>query len=150
MVTWDTDLRQVLLHYQNDDQALFGLAVRTVLVSGKLIARCGIRIESAWNRNLEQPDWEGLGALGSPALSSRGAVEVPIFQNWLSGMQKDKAVVMKPGRLLREVRASELRRNPKGPKEPVMSPPVPGAFLGDGVLGAFPLCNSLVSPRSSA
>ena len=90
----------------------------TVLVSGELTARYLIMVESACDRTPKQLDWEGLEALVSPALSSRGAVEVPIFQNWLSGVQKDKAVVMKQGRLLREERASELRRKPKGPKEP--------------------------------
>ncbi len=50
----------------------------------------------------------------TPALTLKGAIEVPVFNNWLSGVQKDRAVVLKQGRLLREERAAETKRGGKG------------------------------------
>ena len=39
-----------------------------------------------------------------------GAVELPQFNAWLTGVQQDHAQIMKQGRLLREERAAEKKR----------------------------------------
>ena len=54
-------------------------------------------IEAACDRNPKQPDWEGLDIL----------VVAPMNAT----CQRDKAVVLKQGRLLREERAAEPKRS---------------------------------------
>jgi hypothetical protein len=87
----------------------------TAVVSGELACRYLVMIEAACDRNPKQPDWEGLDAFVSSALNAKGAVEVPQFTSWVSGVQKDKAVVLKQGRLLREERAAEAKRSKEKP-----------------------------------
>eukprot|EP00974_Lingulodinium_polyedra_P073696 7135602-Lingulodinium_polyedra.AAC.1 len=79
-------------------------------VCGEFAVRYLVMIESACDRNPKQPDWEGLEALACPVVGARGAIEVPKFTSWVSSVQKDRAVVLKQGRLLREERLAESKR----------------------------------------
>ena len=89
----------------------------TNCISLELVNRYLVMVESACDRNPKAPDWDGLEALVTPAISLRGAVEVPKFQNWLSSNQRDRAVILKQGRLLREERASEQKRKKDNKKD---------------------------------
>ena len=80
----------------------------------ELTVRHVVRIEQAVARNAKMPDWEGLDEIISTRLAPSGAVEVPAFASWLSGLQRDKAQVLKQGRLLREERVAEGKRKGSG------------------------------------
>ena len=90
-------------------------------ICAELTTRYLVTVEAACDRNPKMPDWEGLDLLVSNAFTHRGAVELPKFKDWASSVQKDKAVIMKQGRLLREERAAEAKRrgqnNKKGEAE---------------------------------
>ena len=88
----------------------------TNCVSAELLVRYLVMIEAACDRNPKQPDWEGLEVLVNTATTARGAIELPKFNSWVSSLQKDRAVVLKQGRLLREERAAEAKRR-AGKKE---------------------------------
>ena len=83
-------------------------------VCAEICARYLVMVEQACDKNPKAPDWDGLEVLVSPAMTQKGAVEVPVFQSWVSGVQKDRAIVLKQGRLLREERASDAKRRGKG------------------------------------
>ena len=76
------------------------------------IVRRTIMIEIAVSRDSQSPDWEGLDMMLSTTLTDAGAVDVQKFNTWVSGVQKDHAVVMKQGRLLRE--EQDIARKKKG------------------------------------
>ena len=59
----------------------------------------------------------------STTLTDAGAVDVTKFSSWIAGVQKDQAVMLKQGRLLRE--EQETQRKKKGvPKaKPGDAPP---------------------------
>jgi len=99
-------LRVLLLIDQVDGLNVIGV---------ELLVRFLIMIEGACDRNPKQPAWEGLGVIVNNTVSSRGALETSGFTSWLSTIQKDKATVLKQGRLLREERAAEEKKN-KGDK----------------------------------
>ena len=82
----------------------------TNVMSAELVVRWLVLIENAVARNPKQPDWEGLEHVVASKVSSTGAAEVPGFMSWLTNVQKDQAQVMKQGRLLREERAAEGKR----------------------------------------
>ena len=87
------------------------------LLVGELSVRYLVMIEAAADRNPRMPDWEGLESMVAQAVNGKGAVEVPKFANWVSTVQRDRAMIMKQGRLLREERAAESKRKaPKGGK----------------------------------
>ena len=76
------------------------------------IVRRIIMIETAVSRDSRSPDWDGLDMMLSTTLTDAGAVDVQKFNTWVSGVQKDRAVVLKQGRLLRE--EQEIQKKKKG------------------------------------
>ena len=89
----------------------------TNLLGGELVVRWIVLIESAVSRNPKQPDWDGLEHVVASKVTTSGAAEVPGFMTWLTTIQKDQAQVMKQGRLLREERAAEGKRQKEKDKE---------------------------------
>ena len=87
----------------------------------ELAVRYLVFVEAAVGRNPKQPDWDGLELIVAGALSTAGSVEVPRFQEWLSGVQRDQAQIMKQGRLLRELKAAAAKA--KGKKDEKDPPP---------------------------
>ena len=86
----------------------------TQLVAAEYLARWAVCIEMATQKNPKQPDWEGLDVLVNGRLKDTGAAEIPVFTAWLTTQQQAQAQIMKQGRLLREERAAEKKRqNPK-------------------------------------
>jgi hypothetical protein len=84
----------------------------------ELCCRYLVLVESATASNPRQPDWEGLEMVVAGTVTPLGQIETPGFNEWMSGVQRDSAQVMKQGRLLREERAAATKRkDPKGPKE---------------------------------
>ena len=85
------------------------------MMTAELLCRWLVSIEAAVSRNPKQPDWEGLDHIVAGKLTAAGAIEVPQFTSWLTGVQRDQAQVMKQGRLLREERAADYKkRDTKG------------------------------------
>ena len=80
------------------------------MLTAELLCRWLVSIEAAVSRNPKQPDWEGLDHIVAGKLTSSGAIEVPRFTSWLTGVQRDQAQVMKQGRLLREERVAESKK----------------------------------------
>ena len=80
------------------------------LVSGELLVCHLVSLERAAERNPKNPDWDGLDDMITAQLSVTGRVEVPVVTTWLSSLQRDKAQVLKQGRLSREERAAEAKR----------------------------------------
>ena len=87
----------------------------TQLASFEYIVRRIIMIETAVSRDSRSPDWEGVDMMLSTTLTDAGAVDVTKFSAWIAGVQKDQAVVLKQGRLLREEQdvARKKRGDPK-------------------------------------
>ena len=84
------------------------------LVSGELAFRNILRTEAAVSRNLKQPNREGLDIYTASAMSAEGALETRVFQQWVASIQKDRAIVLKQGRQLRDENALEIKRKGKG------------------------------------
>eukprot|EP00971_Amphidinium_carterae_P070349 1391402-Amphidinium_carterae.2 len=82
--------------------------------SGEYAARWMMLLESAAARNPRVPDMEGLELMVAGKFNSQGGIEAAGFNQWLTGVQRDQAQVMKQGRLLREERASEQKRSQGG------------------------------------
>ena len=80
-----------------------------------------VMIKTAVSRDSRSPDWDGVDMMMSTTLTDAGAVDVTKFSSWIAGVQKDQAVVLKQGWLLRE--EQETQRKKKG---------VPKARTGDG------------------
>eukprot|EP00971_Amphidinium_carterae_P046513 916303-Amphidinium_carterae.1 len=80
--------------------------------SGEYAARWMMLLESAASRNPKVPDMEGLELMVAGKFNTQGGIEAAGFTQWLTGVQRDQAQVMKQGRLLREERAAEQKRNP--------------------------------------
>ena len=59
-------------------------------------------IETAVSCDSRSPDWECLDMMLSTSLTGAGAVGVQQINTWVSGVQKDQAVVLWQGGLLRE------------------------------------------------
>lgn len=81
----------------------------TSCIGIELSIRYLVMVEAACDRN----------ALVCTSVSSRGSLKLPKFDGWVSSVQRDCAVVLKQGRLLREDRAADAKRR-GGPasKEP--------------------------------
>ena len=90
----------------------------TNCVCAELVTRYLVMVEAACDRNPKQPDWEGLEMMIATPVSSRGAAELPLFNSWMSGLQRDRAVVLKQGRLLREERQVVEKRKGGGKNKP--------------------------------
>lgn len=82
----------------------------TRLHSAEYLTRWVVLIEAATQKNPKQPDWEGLEVMVSGRLKESGAAELPGFTTWLTGVQRDHAQIMKQGRMLREERAADRKR----------------------------------------
>ena len=54
--------------------------------------------------------------MSNHSISAKGSVELPLFTAWVSASQRDQALVMKQGRLLREERHSDNLRRSKDKK----------------------------------
>ena len=80
------------------------------LVGIEMMIRRLITIEMAVARNPRCPDWEGLDVVIASRIGESGQAAVQDFETWLSSTQRDQAVVLKQGRLLREERAAQDRR----------------------------------------
>eukprot|EP00971_Amphidinium_carterae_P348897 6490727-Amphidinium_carterae.5 len=78
--------------------------------SGEYAARWMMLLESAAARNPKVPDMEGLELMVAGKFNTQGGIEATGFNQWLTGVQRDQAQVMKQGRLLREERAAEQKR----------------------------------------
>ena len=93
------------------------------LSSFEYIVRRMIMIETAVSRDSRSPDWDGLDMMLSTTLTDAGAVDVTKFSSWIAGVQKDQAVVLKQGRLLREEQETQKKKRgvPKG--KPGDAPP---------------------------
>jgi hypothetical protein len=66
--------------------------------------------EMAVDRNPKHPDYSGLAlAIGSPTQAS-GAAMTQKWTEWLAGRQKDRAIILKQARLLREEREADWKR----------------------------------------
>ena len=75
----------------------------------QLLRKCA-QDEMAVDRNPKHPDYSGLStALGAPTQTS-GAALTQKWTEWLSTRQKDRAIVMKQARLLREERKADWKR----------------------------------------
>ena len=70
-----------------------------------------IMIEMAVNRNPKAPDWEGLEMVVAARVNDTGGVSVPKFMNWVGDQQKTEAQVLKQGRLIREERDADRKKN---------------------------------------
>ena len=77
-----------------------------------IVLRRMVMIETAVSRDARSPDWDGLDMMLSTTLTDACAVDVTKFSSWIAGVQKDQAVVLKQGRLLRE--EQETQRKKKG------------------------------------
>lgn len=84
----------------------------TARVSTELLARRIFVLEAAVARNPKAPDWEGLDMVQSHTLTEEGGVVAAKFAAWVAGVQKDEAIVLKQGRLLREERHAESKKKP--------------------------------------
>ena len=82
----------------------------TQVVGAELCARNLVLLEVAVERNPKSPDWEGLDIIVSARVTEGGRAEVLSFSDWMSTVQRDRAIVLKQGRLLREERAAEKKR----------------------------------------
>ena len=98
-------LRQLICHDQVDCTGLVGVEV--------LIRRL-IVIEMAVARNPRTPDWDGLELVMAARIGDMGEAQVQGFETWLSGAQRDQAIVLKQGRLPREERAAQEKRTQGG------------------------------------
>lgn len=92
------------------------LNVSSLACFEQLLRKCA-QDEMAVDRNPKHPDYSGLStALGAPTQTS-GAAVTQKWTEWLSTRQKDRAIVMKQARILREERDADWkRRNGKGKK----------------------------------
>ena len=77
---------------------------------GEWLVRWMVMLEATTAKDPKQPDWEGLEHMVVTKIRETGAVELPQFNAWLTGVQRDHAQIMKQGRLLREERAAEKKR----------------------------------------
>ena len=102
------------MHTALSDVARFGICIDQLdplnCACLELVMRYLVMTEAACDRNPRQPDWEGLEVLTTTTLTARGSVELPKFNHWVSTVQRDRAVVLKQGRLLREERVAEAKR----------------------------------------
>ena len=85
------------------------------ILGAEFLAREIIKVETAVGRNPKCPDWEGLDFISGNRLTETGAVEARGSNQRLSAAQKDHALILKQGRLLREERAvAEKDKRPGG------------------------------------
>ena len=84
------------------------------IMAAEFACRELVKAELAVERCPKNPDWDGLGIITGARLTDTGAVNLREFNAWLSSAQKDRAFVMKQGRLVRE---EEALRNKDKKKE---------------------------------
>ena len=82
---------------------------RCAVVEG--LVRRVIALELAVSRNPKAPDWDGLEHVTASRVTAQGVLNVDIFGQWLADRQRDTAMRLKQGRLLREEKASAAKKN---------------------------------------
>ena len=75
------------------------------------LVRRVIALELAVSRNPKAPDWEGLEHLTASRVTNQGVLNVDVFGQWLADRQRDTAMRMKQGRLLREEKAAAAKKS---------------------------------------
>jgi hypothetical protein len=89
------------------------LNVSSLACFEQLLRKCA-QDEMAVDRNPKHPDYSGLSsAVGAPTQTS-GAAVTQKWTEWLAVRQKDRAVVLKQARLLREERDADWKRRRDG------------------------------------
>ena len=83
-------------------------------MSLEYLIRRMIVCETAVARDPKNPDWTGLDSILSTTITPSGSFELPKFTNWISGVQKDQAQVMRNQRQLNE--EAEATKKNRGPK----------------------------------
>ena len=74
------------------------------------LVRRAIALELAVSRNPKAPDWDGLEHITASRVTAQGTLNVEVFGQWLADRQRDTAMRLKQGRLLREEKASAAKQ----------------------------------------